>query len=277
MPAPGRCSVAKPWIPLPESAFFVLEPCPSARRALRRPRGARTGHEPWRRPSPLPEPAGLPSRLPAQCLPAAPPGAPRGDGPHTERLERRPAQRIWVSQTGTPPSPTRVVERLFVKLCEVLESGTVGVDAGWFANRSGQSCHPHRRTREQCGRRRRHRRRDLGRPPRRGGDGRPRRRGHRDPVARGAAKHAEASYPPGQGAGCRSRRPQAVHRGPRRQGRAPIGHQQSASRPLRRLRDAPGRPGQRGALDQPRRSARPWTRGPRGYHHASINNRFACS
>jgi len=45
--------------------------------------------------------------------------------------------------TGWDPAESYPrVERLFVKLCDVLESGTAGVDAGWFANRLARAAIP---------------------------------------------------------------------------------------------------------------------------------------
>ena len=153
-----------------------------------------------------------------------------------------------------------------MKLCQVLESGSAGVDARWFANQLARAAIPT----------------DVLVSSSVAVDG--------TDVETWGALHGEAvtveldgeatetqlsvrgvpgpkdAGPPSQGPGYRPRRSQALHRRSRRPGRTPLGHQQPTGRSLCRLRAPPGRPGPRGALDQPHRPDHLRTRGPRRDH-----------
>ena len=72
-------------------------------------------------------------------------------------------QRAALSITNWDPDEAYDrVERLFVKLCQVLDSGEAGIDATGFANAARPGRHPEGPVDESIGGGRRHRRRDLG-------------------------------------------------------------------------------------------------------------------
>ena len=72
------------------------------------------------------------------------------------------------------------VERLFVRLCEVLDSGEAGLNEEWFANQLARAADSAQIPGQRLARRRWHRRGDLGCPSRRGRHRGPRRGGDRD-------------------------------------------------------------------------------------------------
>ena len=142
------------------------------------------------------------------------------------------------------------VERLFVRLCEVLDSGDAGLNEEWFANQLVRAAIPRKYL-------------VSGAVAVDGTDVETWGALHGEAVTvdlDGEAADAtrerrfrrrEGSKASSEGAQHRSRWSQALHRRSRRTSRAPVGHEQPPRWSLRRLRAPLGCPGPRRAMDEP--------------------------